>query len=168
MKVYFVVFLAFITSSCWDNSGSFSFHSINEHKFTEFQRKNYIPRTFHKYKSPVQFNEDETLWFAYEPSKVVNNGIYAVSLSRKSLGWIEIDLKNVKFSRKTGYLIDNYPKLKSGRYLLTVAIDNTILNSVEFEILKQSDQREDYIDYDMPLNVVLDSDVDDLRALSRD
>ncbi|MDH4198832.1 MAG: hypothetical protein OEV66_00485 [Spirochaetia bacterium] len=153
--------------SCAKNHGSFAFHSVDERRFTEFQKKNYIPGNFNKYTSPIQFGENQTLWFAFQPGKISHEK-YAISLSRKSLGWIEIDLKNLEIPKKIAYLIDNYPNLQAGKYLLTVALRNEILNSIEFEIINERGQRDDFIDYDLPINVVLDSDGDDLRDLSRE
>jgi len=77
-------------------------------------------------------------------------------------------LKNLHMSRSIGYLVNNYPELKKGKYKLTVALENSLLDSIEFEILKKGDQKDDFIDYDLPLSVVLDSDADDLRALSKE
>ncbi|MDH4262917.1 MAG: hypothetical protein OEV78_07735 [Spirochaetia bacterium] len=128
----------------------------------------YVPREFRKYNAPIQFNENRSLWFAYKPGKINYKSPYAVSLSKKSLGWIEIDLKNIHLSKTIGYIVDDYPELKYGKYLLTVALEHNILDSIEFEILKEGDQKDDFIDYDLPLSVVLDSDADDLRALSRE
>lgn len=153
---------------CMEKTGSFAFHSIKESKLTSFQKSMYLPREFKKYRAPIQFDEKINLWFAYTPAKVSYKSPYAVSLSKKSLGWIEIDLKNLHLSQKIGYLVDSYPELKNGKYLMTVALENKILNSVEFEIIKEGDRKDDFIDYDMPLSVVLDSDADDLRILSRD
>jgi hypothetical protein len=116
----------------------------------------------------VQFNENQTLWFSYKPGNINFKQPYAISLSKKSLGWIEIELKNVNLIKETGYLVENYPQLKSGKYLITIAMGKEILSSIEFEVINERDQRENYIDYEMPLDVALDSDADDLRALSRD
>ena len=161
-------FLVFFSAFCMKKSGGFAFHAVNDSKFTPLQKMIYLPRQFTKYQNPIQFNENLNIWFTYEPSKHDYHQPYAVSLSRKSLGWIEIDLKNLHLSNKIGYLVNNYPELKHGQYLLTVALENKILSSVEFEIIKEGDQRNDYIDYDLPLSVVLDSEADDLRVLSRD
>lgn len=171
MKVYralAVLFSLTLFGSCMKGPGSFSFHAVDDSGFTSFQKKMYVPREFKKYTGQILFNENENLWFAYKPSKVSFEQPYAVSLSQKSLGWIEVDLKNLHMSRSIGYLVNNYPELKKGKYKLTVALENSLLDSIEFEILKKGDQKDDFIDYDLPLSVVLDSDADDLRALSKE
>jgi len=167
-RILIVLLAGFFFSYCGKSSGSFAFHAVNDQNFTEFQKKVYSPREFKKYHDPILFNENQHLWFSYEPAKVEYKIPYAVSLSKKSLGWIEIDLKNVHLSRNIGYLVDSYPDLKFGKYKLTVALKDKILNSIEFEILKEGDQKDDFIDYDMPLSILMDSDADDLRALSRE
>lgn len=163
-----VICIALIAASCSKNSGSFAFHPIDDSRLTPFQKKLYVPTRFTKYRQPVQFNENQTLWFSYKPGNINFKQPYAISLSKKSLGWIEIELKNVNLIKETGYLVENYPQLKSGKYLITIAMGKEILSSIEFEVINERDQRENYIDYEMPLDVALDSDADDLRALSRD
>lgn len=159
------IFLSF--SHCSPEKQGFAFAQVDESAMDLLQKKYYQPRRFNRYNPPVIFGEDKTLWFSFYPSTKAYDRPYAVSLSRKSLGWSEIELKNLILSPETDYIINNYDALPKGHYLLRIALDDEILDSVAFEVINEHEQLEDYIDYDAPLELVEDTEVDDIRLHSR-
>ena len=162
-----VVLASLSLAYCSSGKQGFAFAQVDETAMNVLQKKYYQPRRFNRYSPPVIFGEDKTLWFAFYPAQKVYDRPYAVSLSRKSLGWSEIELKNLNLSSEIDYLINNYGALPKGRYLLRVALDDEILDSIAFEVINENEQLEDYIDFDAPLDLVENKEVDDIRLYSR-
>lgn len=164
----FIPFLLLISFyRCDQTLPGFSFAAIDESEMTALQKRWYRPKQFNRHSGPKLFEERQSIWVSYKPRKKHYTEAYAISLSRKSLGWIEIDLKNMMLNPETDFLVNKFGKLQKGKYLLRVAYDNEIMDSIYFEIINESDQLKDYIDYDAPLSVVLDEAEDDIRLYSR-
>jgi len=163
--LFIVVLISF---SCAGDAGKFAFHPVDEQRFNDIQRVWYTPSHFTRFTPPILFDENKTIWFSYKPDKVNYKEPYAISLSRRSLGWIEIDLKNVMLNSEVGYIVENYPDLETGEYLLRIAFNDEIIGSTTFEVIRDHDQKSEFIDYDLPLEVVLDTEADDIRMLSRE
>ncbi len=167
MRKLTVLLLVLIASQCDRTLPGFAFAAIDDREMTALQKRWYQPGRFVRHGGPQLFEEKQAIWVSYKPAKINYKRAYAISLSKKSLGWIEIDLKNMMLSPDSDFLVNNFGHLEKGKYLLRVAFDNEILDSILFEIINESDQMKDYIDYDAPLSVVLDDTQDDIRLYSR-
>lgn len=167
MKGIVLVFLSIFLINCKEKGNDFAFYPVDESSLSQMQKQFYYPRYLNHYKQPILFSENRNIWFSYNPPEKNYKEAYAISLSKKSLGWIEFDLKNQKLDFNVKYLINNYANLPSGKYLLRVALNNEILGSVTFEVIAEEDKEDDYIDYEAPLDVVLENDTDDIRRYSR-
>lgn len=167
--MYRLVYLLFpvLLLHCGESKGTFAFFPANESALTEMQKTYYYPPRFNRFQSPILFSENRTIWVAYRPASRSYSSPYALSLSQKSLGWMEINLKTQSLAKGSKYLVNRYKNLPAGKYLLRVAHDNRIVDSIEFEVTMEESSREDYIDYDAPVEVVMDSEPDDIRLLSK-
>ena len=113
------------------------------------QKHWFQPRLFRKYSQPITFPQSKNLWYIYKPASPDHTQPYALSLSRKSLGWIEVGLKNQKINKDSDLIIDQQRNLELGRYLLRIAYENEVLDSITFQIVPGEGQAE--IDYDAPI-----------------
>ncbi|MES0489958.1 MAG: hypothetical protein ABUK01_08210 [Leptospirales bacterium] len=152
--------------NCGAQPGTFAFFPADESELTEMQQPYYYPPQFNRFTPPILFSENRTVWMAYKPDMRDYQSPYALSLSKESLGWIEINLQNHTLLPDSKYIVNKYENLSVGKYLLRVAHDNETLGSIEFEIISDASQTEDYIDYEAPIEVVLDAESDDIRMLS--
>lgn len=144
---FFILLSSFY--SCTEKKSAFAFFPMDDSELDFIQNKYFHPPLFKYYKPPINFSENKAIWFSYNPPKISREIPYAVSLSRKSLGWIEIDLRAVQLKKNSNYLVNFYKDLEPGEYQITVALDRQKLGSVVFQIKPESNKSR--IDYDAPL-----------------
>lgn len=130
---------------------------------TLLEKKFYRPSEFKKMKAPVHFETDDVIWFSYEPASPDADTLYAVSLQKKSLGYVESDLRNLRLAPETSHLIDKFENLEEGDYLLKVAAEGKVLSQTHFTVLQ--DTATDVVDYDAPADD--DAETDEIIAFSR-
>lgn len=159
----FVLLAIFTQIGCFGKEGQFSFFAADMSDLTLLEKKFYRPSEFKKMRAPVSFETDDVIWFAYEPPSPDASALYAVSLQRKSLGYVEIDLRNLRLALGTDQLIDKFENLETGEYLLKVAADGKVLSQTSFSILE--DSASDVVDYDAPADD--DAEADEIIAFSR-
>ncbi|MDH5716875.1 MAG: hypothetical protein OEZ22_04455 [Spirochaetia bacterium] len=170
MKKFFnVVLLGILISlNCSQKKGTFSFFPVDMSSLTDLQKKWYQPSLYKQYQNPIFFEENKTIWYAYKPSNLQYNKIYAISLLKKTLGYIEIDLKNQRLSHEIGHLIDNLENLEIGHYALKIAYEGKIMDEIYFEIIESSDKSN--IDYDISISNDhedgKEKNLDDIEVLS--
>jgi len=161
-----IFILSIFLMNCGAKPGTFAFFPADESALTEIQQPYYYPPQFNRFTPPILFSKNRTVWVAYKPDMRNYESPYALSLSKESLGWIEINLQNHLLLPESKYIVNKYEGLAVGKYLLRVAHANKILGSIEFEVISDDSQTEDYIDYEAPIQVVLDRETDDIRMLS--
>ena len=167
MRKFIIMLLPALFINCGQNKGVFAFFPADESALTQMQKTYYHPPQFIRFQPPILFPENRTVWVAYNPGVINYKTPYAISLSQKSIGWIEMNLKNQLLPAGSKYLVNQYTNLSAGKYLLRVAHNNKIIGSVSFEVITDDKRNEDYIDYDAPIDVVFDTEADDIRVLSR-
>ena len=167
MKGIVLTLLSVFLINCSEKGSDFAFYPVDESSLSPMQKQFYYPRYLNHYKQPILFSENRNIWFSYNPPEKNFKEPYAISLSKKSLGWIEFDLKNQILNPNVKYIVNNYTNLPPGKYMLRVALKNEILGSITFEVISEENKEDDYIDYEAPLDVVLENDTDDIRRYSR-
>lgn len=150
MRVFFVVLAGiFLFSSCQYKKGDFAFHVSDQEDWSEIQKSLYRPKEFKKLRLPISFGKDKNIWFVYRPALPRWKKTYAISLSQKTLGYNEIELRNQVLKRSNQVLLDNFENLEEGKYLLRIAYNNKVIDSIEFEVRPPEQNKE--IDYEAPL-----------------
>ncbi len=164
-SVFFLIFIFFY--SCDTKEPSFSFFPVNQSDLDHVQSQYFHPPSFRIFQDPITFEENKIIWFAYRPNEINRELPYALSLSRKSLGWVELDLRAHRLETNTEYITNYYKDLEPGEYLLTVALKNKKLGSVIFHIIPE--RGEEIIDYDAPLAEAdsVDTPSDDILYFSQ-
>lgn len=148
-----------------EENGTFAFFAADQSQLGEVQGRLFRPDSFKKFAEPGLFEQNRVLWLAYRPVSPDFGDIYALSLSKKSLGWIEIDLKNIQLSREVGYIVDYYNDLEPGEYMLRIAHENRVIDSYKFVIVPVQD--ETFIDFSLPVSDETVAEEDDIVLNSR-
>lgn len=173
MRVFhyiFIFILSFAFLQCTEEkSGVFGFFAADMSELDAMSRSNYRPRWFKKYTEETSFPSDKTLWFIWKPQNPDTSLPYAISLSRKSLGYNEIDLRNAAIREGVGGIVDYFENLEPGQYMLRVAYKNSVLDYVYFDIVPATGPGE--VDYEVPVEIPFDTmaaeqDFDDIREYS--
>lgn len=136
-KILFLSFTALGFIYCGKKETSFSFRAVDPLEKNSLEQTLYRPGVFRQIKhgTPV-FDKGKILWIAYTPAKSKYDKPYAVSLSRKSLGYIEINLRNRMLDPAVGSIVDKYEDLDEGDYLLRVALSGEVIDQIYFRIVK--------------------------------
>lgn len=148
-KSIVVVLFFFLLSSCQHKKGDFAFHVSDQQDWSEIQKSLYRPKEFKKLPLPISFDKDKNIWFVYRPALPRWKKTYAISLSQKTLGYNEIELRNQVLTRANKVLLDSFEGLLEGQYMLRIAYNDKVIDSVEFEVRLPEQNNE--IDYDAPL-----------------
>lgn len=137
--------LGLITANC-SSRGKFAFAVADHTNLSVLEQHFYTPQRFERPQVKPIFESDDVLWFAYRPHSVRENEFYAVSLTKKNLGYQEIDLRNRTIATGVGHLIDHYTNLEEGEYRLRIAHNNKVIDQIDFVIV--GDSASESIDYD--------------------
>lgn len=145
--------IIFLQIACQKKTGVFAF-SVVEHnsvllRESEAIEESYQPKVFRRKKNPIVFPQGSDVWCLYAPASPRSGKTYALSLSKKTLGYNEIDLRNQILNRSQRTLLQKYSSLPVGHYLLRIALENKVIDSVAFEI--RPDEKNHVIDYEAPL-----------------
>lgn len=141
--------------------GEFAFFPADERDLSPLQARLYVPQRFRKLKPPISFPGSLSIYYIYRPGSPKNGDVYAMSLSKQSLGWVEVDLKNQRLDPSRGVLYDKLVGLEPGEYLLKIAYEDKVIDEIQFEI--QPYREFDEPDYETDLaSGNFDNDVDDI------
>ena len=163
-----LTFITTLTFSCAPEigKGKFAFFAADQQQLNNLEEKLYQPRRFKKFKPPISFAQDKTLWYIYKPDTKDYKLPYAISLQKKSLGYIEIDLKNKMLSPEVGGFIDLFEDLEVGHYAIKIAYKNLVIDEIKFSIERK--ENPDSIDFDAPISDDPESDdIDDIEFYSK-
>ncbi|MDH5719809.1 MAG: hypothetical protein OEZ13_04215 [Spirochaetia bacterium] len=167
-KGIIVIFFILFAQSCSSKPGIFAFFPVDMSVLTAEQKIWFQPSDFRRFRDPIYFEKHHTVWYAYKPDSPKHGKTYAISLLKKSLGYIEVDIRNQALKKSTDYLVDRYDNLETGFYKLKIAVDNKVIDFVNFEIVESADKH--VINYELSVddseNTENNEDYDDIRALS--
>ena len=165
MRFSILILLVLTSTFCSKTRGTFAFFSADQSQLNVNQQKWYQPRRCKKFKPPASFQQSKILWYFYTPGTTHFQKPYAMSLSQKSLGWVEVDLKNQELNSE-GAIIDQFTGLEPGKYLLRIAYENEVIDRYEFEIVP--DENKDTIDFSAAVTSTSDlEEVDDILLYSK-
>lgn len=124
--------------ACGNSKGRFAFAVADHSELTVLEKKFFHPRRFIHYQRPPVFEQDDVLWYAYRPASPKYGTYYGVSLQKKSLGYQEIDLRNRQIADGQDMLVDYYRDLEEGEYRLKIALNNKVIDQVDFIVVADS------------------------------
>jgi hypothetical protein len=146
MRISGYLMLAALCISCGNSPGRFAFTVADHSNLPALEQKFFQPQRFITYKTKPVFERDDVLWYAYRPSSPKSDRYYGISLQKKSLGYQEVDLRNRMIVEGQGMLIDHYKSLDEGEYRLKIALNNKVIDQIDFIIV--GDSSVETIDYE--------------------
>lgn len=162
-----IFFSLFSLTFCQKDTGKLAFAVVDENLMTPLEAKNFIPRRFYLFHDKTLFPAGKKIWFVYIPPlefRVYGKTTFAISLQKKSLGYLEIDLRNKTISPLDPYLRDFYENLEPGDYRLRISANAEVLVEKDFEVIESQDS--DFIDYEKELSDEEENE-DEILKLSR-
>ena len=146
MRIFFVLIVATLTLACGNGRGRFAFTVADHSNLPALEQKFFQPQRFLSYKNKPVFERDDVIWYAYRPSWPKSDRYYGISLQKKSLGYQEVDLRNRMIIEGQGMLIDHYKSLDEGEYRLKIALNNRVIDQIDFIV--EGDSSSETIDYE--------------------
>ncbi len=146
MRISGFLAVAALCISCGNSRGRFAFTVADHSNLPALEQKFFQPQRFVTYKTKPVFERDDVLWYAYRPASPKSDRYYGISLQKKSLGYQEVDLRNRMIIEGQGMLIDNYRSLDEGEYRLKIALNNKVIDQIDFIIV--GDSSVETIDYE--------------------
>ena len=147
MRISGFLMLAALCISCGNSRGRFAFTVADHSNLPALEQKFFQQQRFVSYKTKPVFERDDVLWYAYRPSSPKSDRYYGISLQKKSLGYQEVDLRNRMIVEGQGMLIDHYKSLDEGEYRLKIALNNKVIDQIDFIIV--GDSSAETIDYEV-------------------
>ncbi|MCS6984672.1 MAG: hypothetical protein NZM25_06065 [Leptospiraceae bacterium] len=155
--------------ACQKRTGELAFALVDESTMSPLEAYNFVPRRFYKSLAKGIFPDNKKLWFVYRPPlelTLYGKPIFIFALQKKSLGYLDIDLRRKTVDPQDGVIRDFYENLQEGDYRLRITTPEEVLLEYDFEIISMRDQ--DIVNYEE--EVIPDSqeglEVDDIRSLS--
>ncbi len=146
MRISIVLVAAALTVACGNGRGRFAFTIADHSNLPALEQKFFQPQRFVSYKTKPVFERDDVLWYAYRPSSPKSDRYYGISLQKKTLGYQEVDLRNRMIIEGQGMVIDHYKGLEEGEYRLKIALNNKVIDQIDFIIV--GDSSAETIDYE--------------------
>lgn len=130
--------VAVFTVGCNHARGRFAFTVADHTDLSPLEQRFFHPQRFVRFDTKPIFERDDVVWYAYKPASVKMGKYYGISLQKKSLGYQEIDLRNRTIAEGQGMLIDHYRNLEEGEYRMKIALDNEVIDQVDFIVVADS------------------------------
>lgn len=137
MKNAFVMCgLLFLFVNCGIPSGEFGWAVTNDEDISPIEEEFYVQTQFEMARQNLYFSPNDTIHYVYIFSREVDpKKEFFVSLNKKSIDYLEIDLRRKRVEENM--LRDKYKNLEIGEYLLKIAFEGDVFDSVHFKVLPE-------------------------------
>ena len=146
MRLALVLLVLGTILDCGRGRGRFAFTVADHQDLPVLQQHFFQPQRFVRFDTKPVFERDDVLWYAYKPVSPKANKFYGISLQKKSLGYLEVDLRNRTIADGVGLLIDHYKALEEGEYRLRIAYNDEVIDQIDFIVV--GDSVSESIDYE--------------------
>ncbi|WCL49984.1 hypothetical protein [Leptospira sp. GIMC2001] len=136
-SVLALVFSIFLVS-CGDPKGNFGWAVSFEEGTSELDKDFNVQTEFTMTREDLIFSPQDTIHFVY----VFDSGAspekeFYFSLNKKSIDYLEIDLRRKMIEEGNAVIRDSYIGLGVGEYLLKAAFEGDVFDQVEFKVLPE-------------------------------
>ncbi|MCC5815295.1 MAG: hypothetical protein JJT78_11100 [Leptospira sp.] len=134
MKIYVILFLLVI--NCGSPKGNFGWTTTMDEGISEIDREFKLQTQFQMSREDLFFSLDETIHFVYIfESRVSHKDEFFFSLNKKSIDYLEIDLRRKSIEEGNPIIRDKYRGLDIGDYRLKVAYEGDVFDEVDFKVM---------------------------------
>lgn len=128
----FVLILLF----CGKPEGNFGWATTLDEGISEIDQEFHLQTQFQMSREDLFFSPDETIHFVYIfDSRVSQKDEFFFSLNKKSIDFLEIDLRRKSIEEGSPIIRDKYRGLGVGDYRLKVAYEGDVFDEVDFKVL---------------------------------
>ncbi|RME88951.1 MAG: hypothetical protein D6767_09300 [Candidatus Hydrogenedentota bacterium] len=164
MRLFLFILLSIFLVACQKQTSGFAFFPADESELSPLEKKLFTPTRFKRLREPISFPSSLAIYYLYQPESPHYGEVYAISLSKFSLGWVEVDLYNQRLDGTRGALFGKLEDLDPGRYLLRIAYENKVIDKIEFSIQENRESDEPDFSTDILANA---NDADDILQYSQ-
>jgi hypothetical protein len=133
---FFLAGILLFIWNCGEHSGRFGWATSVSGDLGVLERQFYVPTQFEMTREELYFSPGDTIHFVYEfDSSVAPTDEFLFSLNKKSIDYLEIDLRIKTIEEGKPVIRDHYTGLNVGEYLLKIAYEGEVFDTVEFQVL---------------------------------
>ncbi len=131
-------FLIGFLPCCGNLEGDFGWNPVQEEGISPLEEEFIIHTQYRVSRKDLYFSPNDTIYFVYIfKSKVTPSQEFFFSLNKKSIDYLEIDLRRKRIEEGDPVIRDKYKGLDIGDYMLKVAYEGEVFDSVQFQILPE-------------------------------
>jgi hypothetical protein len=161
-SVFFMLLLFF--QNCSEIKGEFGWATTSDEGKDILEKVNFKVTEFKMMRSNLIFSPNDTIHYVYKIQWNLFHGFkhreeFTVSLEKESLGFLEVEAKKKYLDAEDYTIRDTFNGLEIGRYILKIAYEGDVIDSVVFDVLPEEG-------YAVPEDR-LDEEPDDILRYSR-
>ncbi|MDX1960762.1 MAG: hypothetical protein SFU98_19475 [Leptospiraceae bacterium] len=130
----------FLLSHCSGSKGEFGFAVTDDTEKLQLEKHLFIVTEYKMMNTKLIFSPNDTIHYVYRFNFSLFGGYsskdeFVVALEKESLGFVEIETKKKFIDIDSNTLKDKFSNLEVGKYILKVAHEGDVIDSVEFDIV---------------------------------
>jgi hypothetical protein len=134
----FLFFILGFLIHCGEPKGNFGWATSLDEGTSILDKEFHVQTEYQMMREDLLFSPNETIHFVYSfDSSVSPKDEFFFSLNRKSIDYLEIDLRKKSIEEGGAVIRDSYTGLEVGDYLLKVAFEGDVFDQVEFKVLPE-------------------------------
>lgn len=127
-----------LTLNCGAPKGNFGWATSLDEGISEIDKEFHVQTEYQMMREDLVFSPNETIHFVYAfKSHVSAKDEFYFSLNRKSIDYLEIDLRRKTIEEGASVIRDSFSGLEVGDYLLKVAYEGDVFDQVEFKVFPE-------------------------------
>lgn len=166
MKMYHsavFVLSVLLSTHCGGYKGEFGWATTIDEGISPLEQEFMIQTQFEMTREDLFFTPEDTIHFVYSFSSYVSkDDEFFLSLNRKSIDYLEVDLRRKKIEEGKPIIRDSYRSLEVGDYILKLAYEGEVFDEVGFKVMPEDGYFTDNLERDL-----MDETEDDIIRYSR-
>ncbi|MEM7183804.1 MAG: hypothetical protein AAF518_23060, partial [Spirochaetota bacterium] len=131
MRVFLLLLSFLFFSACGIPSGEFGWHALRNDDMDILEKELVVISEYTMTKQNLYFSPLDTIHYIYKFSRSPGRKKeFIITLEKKSLGYVEIELKKKHIETSTNYLKDKFSNLDAGKYRVNLVFDENIIDTV--------------------------------------
>ena len=134
---YLLLLLLFIFASCSTSVGEFGW-AVSEGERDRLDQKLFVITDYKMMRESLIFSPGDNIHVVYKFNSRPSAPVFFMALYKKSLSFVETDLRRVQYDAETMTLKAEFENLEVGEYIIKLATDDgEMFDSVMFGVLPQ-------------------------------
>lgn len=139
VKYFILASFFLVLLYCTPAQGEFGWAVTSDEDMDAFEKQFYIVTEYKMMRNNIYFSPTDRVHYVYKFGNLTVAGSeYIVVLDKKSLGFVEYDLKKKLVESESNSIRDSFDPLPVGEYRLKIVYDQDVIDTVYFEVLPES------------------------------